>query len=326
MNDIKKITNRYNKSKILFTAGPASLIDENVKNLKPCFGRGDKDYLITEKRVLKKINKIAGNFKNIVCNQGSGSLSIEIEAKNFLFGKILVINTGYYSDRIKYILSKIQKENLNNIKKITEINWDKIDEISEKFDWIFCCYTETSMGLKLSISEIKKLSKRTSSKIMLDATGSIGLESNHNVADVVTFSSSKGLFGLTGASFICFDPKPINEVNSFYLDINTHINKKVTGPYHTIYSLDKVLEKHEIYKYAVKVNKEKALIKWKNYLSKKTKNQPLLCTHVKKKILVKNKKVIMYQPRVKIDGNIICHLGEVHLGKKSKGQILDYLS
>ena len=34
---------------------------------------------------------------------------------------------------------------------------------------------------------------------MLDATGSIGLERYHELADVISFSSCKGLFGLTGA-------------------------------------------------------------------------------------------------------------------------------
>ena len=38
---------------------------------------------------------------------------------------------------------------------------------------------------------------------------------------------------------------------------------------------------------------------------------------------VKSKKVILYQSRGDIDGSIVCHLGEVHLKKKSKGKILD---
>ena len=37
---------------------------------------------------------------------------------------------------------------------------------------------------------------------MLDATASIGLEANHELSDVMAYSSCKGLFGLTGASFV----------------------------------------------------------------------------------------------------------------------------
>ena len=33
-----------NKQKSIFTAGPASLIPENIEGLRPCFGRGDEDY------------------------------------------------------------------------------------------------------------------------------------------------------------------------------------------------------------------------------------------------------------------------------------------
>ena len=94
---------------------------------------------------------------------------------------------------------------------------------------------------------------------MLDATGSIGLEEGHNLSDVSTFSSCKGLFGLTGASFIAYNNDPKNSVKSFYMDINTHINKKLTGPYHTIGSLYHVLKNYNKFKNAVKKNKLKFL-------------------------------------------------------------------
>ena len=32
-----------NARKLLFTAGPASLLPENLTGLRPCFGRGDAD-------------------------------------------------------------------------------------------------------------------------------------------------------------------------------------------------------------------------------------------------------------------------------------------
>ena len=78
---------------------------------------------------------------------------------------------------------------------------------------------------------------------MLDAAASIGLEPDHDLADTMAFSSCKGLFGLTGASFICFNAKPQIKVNSFYLDINSHLKKMMTGPYHAITSLDETLKK-----------------------------------------------------------------------------------
>ena len=79
---IAQFIKERNKSKILFTAGPASLLKENIIGLRPCFGRADKDYDKVEKRVLTKIKKISGQ-KQIARMQGSSSLAIEIMSLNF---------------------------------------------------------------------------------------------------------------------------------------------------------------------------------------------------------------------------------------------------
>ena len=62
-----------------------------------------------------------------------------------------------------------------------------------------------------------------------------------------------------------------------------------------------------------------------NYLSLPKKNQPMLCTHVTKKIFVKKKNIILYQPRNNLKGSVVCHLGEAHLKRLSKGKIIDEL-
>jgi len=320
---ISKFVSSRNNAKKIFTAGPASLLEENITGLRPCFGRNDKDYLSLEKRVLDKIKNISGH-QHIARMQGSGSLAIEVMTLNFLYGNVLVINTGYYSDRILY-LTKIAKQKDKQIKKIKYIEWKNISEISGKYDWVFACPTETSCGLKIPIKNLHKLSKRLKSKLMLDATGSIGLEVDHDLADVISFSSCKGLFGLTGACFICFNPNPKNEVTSFYLDIHNHLNKKMTGPYHSIASLDEVLKKHSDFKLSVKINKELFMKKMKDHLSLPLENQPLLCTHVNYNIRAKDKKTILYEPRNDIGGSVVCHIGEVHLGKFAKGNILKSL-
>ena len=99
----------------------------------------------------------------------------------------------------------------------------------------------------------------------------------------------------------------------------------MTGPYHTIYSLFEVLKNYNEFKNTVFVNKKKFIKKMKNYLSLPYINQPKLCTHVTKKIFSKNKSVILYKPRNNLEGSVVCHLGEAHLKKFSKGRILDEL-
>ena len=319
---IKKFINLKNK-KIVFTPGPGSLLEENILGLAPYFGRGDDNYLKIETSVLNNLKKISG-LKQIVTFQGSGSFAIEIALQNFIFGKVLIVDTGYYSERLNYI-SKNLKLNFKKISKIEKVSWKNIKNIKKKYNWICASPVETSIGLKIPIKELYDLKKKCHSKLMLDATGSIGLESGHNYADVATFSSCKGLFGLTGASFVAYNKKPKNKVRSFIMDINTHINKKLTGPYHTIGSLYHVLKQHKNFKNSVQKNKLNFLKKNKEFLIYPLKNQPLLCTYSKIVYQNKKKNVIIYKSRKKIAGSVVSHLGETYLKNKSKGLIQKHL-
>lgn len=320
---IQDFVNNQNKTKQLLTPGPASLLFENINNLKPCFGRGDPDYIKIEKKVLSMLKKISSH-KKIARLQGSASLALEILACNFLFGKVLIIDTGFYSDRIK-TMAKSYKKSLKKIKLIESISWKKMSKINKKYDWIFACPTETSIGLKIPIKWLYKLKKKCNAQLALDATASIGLERGHNFADAIAYSSCKGLFGLTGASFIAFNKLPKNKINSFYLNIFNHLEKKMTGPYHAILSLHDVLKKHGQFKHSVIINKKKIMKIMSDNLAYPKENQPLLCTYIKKKLTSKNKKIIFYKTRANLKGTVVCHLGEVHLKKKATGKILNTL-
>ena len=74
---IDEFINKKNFEKLIFTAGPASLAKENILGLRPCFGRGDKDYEMLEKRVLKRLKELSGH-KEIVRMQGSASLALKL--------------------------------------------------------------------------------------------------------------------------------------------------------------------------------------------------------------------------------------------------------
>jgi aspartate aminotransferase-like enzyme len=314
---------KQNKKLNIFTPGPASLILGNIINLRPCFGRGDQDYLTTYKRVEKNLKKLSGQ-NEIISFQGSGSLACEILCTNFLSGKVLIISTGYYSDRLYKICDNSMKS-FKLIKSIDTVNLKIIYKVKKKYDWIWCCYVETSKGLKLPIFKIKKLAKKLNAQLALDATASIGLEKNHELADVISFSSCKGLFGLTGAAFVASKKKPINKVKSFYLNYMNHVKKKMTGPYHIIQSLDSILIKYKFYLKSVLTNKKKFVLKYKSFLKYDKSLQPLICTHITKKLKTKNKKTLLYLPRIQIKGSVVSHLGEVYLGSKSKGKILNNL-
>jgi 2-aminoethylphosphonate-pyruvate transaminase len=323
LKPIETFVAEQNKRKLLFTAGPASLLPENLTGLRPCFGRGDDDYTKIEKRVLGTLKAMTGH-KNIVRVQGSASLALEIMSLNFLYGRVLIVSTGYYSDRLKCLADSAQRYT-GQIKEVVIIPWKTMESITGNYDWIISCYTETSRGLKMPIETLSTLARRTKARLMLDATASIGLESHHHEADVIGYSSCKGLFGLTGACFIAFNEMPSVEVDSFYLKMATHVDKLMTGPYHSICSLADVLPKHDDFLAAVIENKQFFLAKMKNYLSLPISHQPLLCTHVTCKIKSRDPRVILYKPRSDLEGSVLCHLGEVHLGRYSQSAIFDGL-
>ncbi len=318
---VKKFILNKNSKKKLFTPGPASLLFENISSIEPCFGRGDSNYQKIENNVINKLKRITGH-KKIARMQGAASFALEVMINNFVYGKLLIIKTGIYSDRL-FAMSIASKLNFKKIKKIDYIDYKNIDDISNKYDWVMGCPVETSIGLKIPISKFNKLKKRCKAKLALDATASIGLEKDHDYADALGYSSCKGLFGLTGAAFVAFNSSPNNKINQFNLNIHNHLDKKMTGPYHSICSLNDVLKKHSDFKYAVVTNKKFFLKKMQNYLSYKINEQPNICTLINKKIIKKDKKTILYQSRADISGSVVCHLGEVHLKRKAKGKIIN---
>ena len=320
---VSKLIREQNGAKLLFTPGPASLTMENILGLGPAFGRGDSKYDLAELEVLQRIANLAGQDK-VVRLQGAASLAIEVAVSNFLFGKVVVIDTGYYSERVLNMV-KNSRNQFGFVREILEVPWERLDTLSETADWLVAIPVETSRGLGLPISEIKSHADRIGAKLMLDATASIGLQDSHDLADVLAFSSCKGLFGLTGAAFIAYTAPPSNDVPSFSLDISSYSEKRMTGPYHAVLSLVRTLRVHEDLKHAVIVNKEKCTQRFKESLVFPSNLQPLLCTGLYGNVRTKNKDVVLYEPRGNASHSVVCHLGEVHLGKDATGEILQNL-
>ena len=314
-----------NDKKRIFTAGPASLAIENIIGLEPCFGRDDESYDKIETEVLDNLKSISGH-QFIARMQGSGSMALEVMITNFAFGRVLVVDTGYYAQRAK-MMAKVASDTIGHISKVEVVYWSDLEEVCGSYDWVFACYTETSIGLKLCINHLSKLAKKVGAKLMLDATASIGLESDHNLADVISYSSCKGLFGLTGAGFVAFNEHPSLEVSSFALSLNSHFERKMTGPYHAICSLLEILRKHDEFKYAVSICKEDFVGRFKERVYFPKKLQPQLCTRVRGIINSDASNAILYKPRSLLQNeSVVCHLGEIHLGLNSSGNINESLT
>lgn len=297
----KSIT-QINNQKLMLTPGPAVVLHENIVNLKPLFGRGDDEYFLMAEKVVEWVAELSGQDE-VIFSQGSATFALELASHSFVSGKVLLISTGYYSDRLEKLLPSDCD--------VTVSKYEELDNIHGKFDWILCAYTETSVAFKLDLQLVRNKADSCDSRLFVDATGSIGLEDHHELADLMAFSSCKGLFGLTGACFIAHKKDLAPKTSShFYFNIDTHKNKMVTGPYHAIASLYGVIENHTLFKQRVINSKSYIMKKYKDIV--RDTNQPLLCTYLKGTVLPFDSNVVLYSPRSELSGAVICHFGEIH--------------
>ena len=84
----------------------------------------------------------------------------------------------------------------------------------------------------------------------------------------------------------------------------------ITGPYHAIASLYGVMNKHDILKKRVIKSKKTILDKYHKIV--RSDNQPLLCTYLEGKVKGNDDNIVLYSPRSKLSGSVICHFGEIH--------------
>ena len=306
---LRSIYEIRNRKKKMYTPGPSCILPENILGLRPVFGRGDDEYISIEREVMKYIKRLAGQ-DHLVRIQGSATLAIEMAIRNFVRGKVLVVLIGYYSERLQQIL-----EGLLSILEVSidTVHYDELASVSGTYDWVFSVYTETSHAFKADVQFLREFADHLKARLFLDATGSIGLEKDHHLADLMAFSSCKGLFGLVGAGFVSYrQALEKHNVEGFYLDIDLHARGGVTGPYHAISSLYEVLPKLEIFSARVHTEKQKFLSKYRANLTVPAQNQPLLCTHINTQFLPTPEEgvtQVLYTPRSGQPGTIVCHLG-----------------
>lgn len=298
----KTITDLRN-NKLMLTPGPAVVLHENLEGLRPLFGRGDQGYQAILAAVMGWIKELSGQDQ-VVAAQGSATFALEMAAHAFVRGKVLLVSTGYYSDRLKQLLP--------GICQVTEVDYVDLANVDGQFDWLLCAYTETSKAFKVDLPWVKQKANALGARFYVDATGSIGLEDHHELGDVLAFSSCKGLFGLTGACFVAYQSDlVIDDVSAFYGRLKTHEQHLVTGPYHAIASLYGVIHQHKLLRQRVRESKLKILTHCAEYIDQKD-HQPLLCSYLSAEVTAVDDQVVLYQPRSDLPGSIVCHLGEVH--------------
>ena len=314
-----------NAEKPMFTPGPASLSYHALKDLIPAFGRDDSEYDEIERTVLSNTLRLTGH-DHIVRMQGSATTAIDVATSNIVLGRILLLQTGYYSQRFEAIYGgKIASLPNTSLEVISYEDLDKEMNDPRQFDWVINVYTETATAFLSDIHKVRKLADSKGAKLFLDATGSINLEPYHELSDACAFSSCKGLGGLTGAGFITYKEGAVSPLNNypkpFSLDLATYAEKKTTGPYHAICSLYSLSQNYE--KITQNVAQSKAFFMKKNetILVRKPHEEPQLCTLFQSdKILLS--KGVPYSPRRMQEGcKVVCHLGDMFVEEENIGDI-----
>ncbi len=306
-------------SKITFCPGPGAVINDWFTNQNEYFGRGDKEYSIIKRKTLNWIKKKSGQ-EVVVPISGSGTTAAIVALNSFLNGKVLIINTGYYAKRwIDYVKNSklpIYSDVISYDQFILKKNFKK------KYSWIIFVYVETANCRKYDIQKVSKIAKKLKAKVMLDATASIGLENNHKLADVIFFSSCKGLLGPTGLGFIAYKNKiKYKNLKDFWFNLETHKNSKYTLGYNCIASLYGIISNHELYKkrilYASRLLKKYTVSKF---------SIPKIGLPLKfflKSKIKSNQNLIFYEPRENPGYEVIFLLGIIKYNKKQIKELLN---
>lgn len=296
-------------TKITLCPGPGAKIKEWQTSQKEYFGRGDKEYAKIKEKTLNWLRKVSKK-KNIVAIPGAGTTAAYIAFKNFLNKKILIVDTGYYSKRwIKLCGQLFKKE------KLFICDFKDLDKFKIKVDWVVFVYVETAECKIFDIKKIHNFKKKYKCKLMLDATASIGLEKNHNKADVMFFSSCKGLFGPTGLGFIAYDQEKINNNLNFFDDLKTYEKSMFTMGYNCLAALFEISKKHKFYL--------QRLLYARRLLLKFSRNQinPIIGLDINFK-LKKKRNVVYYKPRDNKSFQPIFFLGFIKFDKQNIKKIL----
>jgi 2-aminoethylphosphonate-pyruvate transaminase len=316
-----------NSRKILLTPGPTNLHPECLLDIQPVFSRGDELYERVTTEVLERIRKLAGQEK-IVAMQGSATTAIEVATSNFLSGTVVVLVSGYYSQRMYEMLER--KKGSGPVEKVIRLeHGDFLKSGLPEADFVLLAYTETADAFLLDLKEVRRKCDERGAKLLVDATGSINLEDHHELADACMFSSCKGIGGLTGASFITFNRALYEGIKArapeFVLDIDTFIEKKTTSPAHTLLGLEQISKSFATQRARVEEGKKAFLELYGKYLFRPG-NQPNLCTKVVGAQLVYPQWTVPYCPRTAEGGTqVVCHLFEQFPSKWQTGSVYKYL-
>jgi len=249
---------------ILMTPGPVEMSDEVIGSIgiQPVIHYG-KEWAKTYIKTCENFSKIMGSDGLSFLIPGSGSLGIESAVASFCRSrKCLILNNGYFGDRIYDIATKYT-DNFKQIKfPLKEcIDPEEVKKtLKEGYEVVLLTHVDTSTGVLNPIDKISKVAKDHGATVIVDAVASgviERLEMDNWKIDVVINASQKGFECQEGITIVTVNNDMISYLKktspkAWYIDLRTWLEfyekwsnwhpSPVTIPTNTILALKKSME------------------------------------------------------------------------------------
>ncbi|MDD5689126.1 MAG: 2-aminoethylphosphonate aminotransferase [Caldisericia bacterium] len=220
------------KKTLLFNPGPTN-VSERVRNAIKT-----KDICHREKEFSEVLQRVRETLLKVVNGQKTHTAVAFVSSATGcneavlcgIRGKVLLINNGKYSERLKKIIQlyKIPFIELK-VDQFKELDLDKFEKTLKKnlkVTHIVFVHHETTTGMVMPLDKIGRLAKKYGKIICVDAVSSLGgykIDVKKDNIAFCTVSSNKCLESFPGISFVIADKSELNKIEgksrSFYFDL-----------------------------------------------------------------------------------------------------------
>jgi 2-aminoethylphosphonate-pyruvate transaminase len=226
------------KQQVLFNPGPVNLhaeIKDSLFNMELCHRQPEFEAL--RERVASRLFDVAAlpaATHRLSLLHGSGSTAVDAALTSLVRGRVLVVNNGFYCDRIGATLSVTDSATVIQHAPGLGVTPDlgKLDRQldSERPDWLAVVHHETTTGLLNPLDDLARAAERYGCRLFVDAVSSFGAHAIPSSCDVVCFNSNKCLEALPGIAGVFWSadiqPRPLVPV----LDVAAYADAIPTTP------------------------------------------------------------------------------------------------
>jgi 2-aminoethylphosphonate-pyruvate transaminase len=193
------------RQQVLFNPGPVNLhpaIKEGLFRVELSHRQPEFDLLAAS--VSDRLFGVAGlppaDFRLSLLH-GSGTLAVDAALATFVRGRVLVINNGFYCERIATTLRRLGAEVVEYRLPVGQApDLDAVASLAERKrpNWVATVHNETTTGLLNPLEAIAAVTEAVGARLFLDAVSAFGVHPLDGRVSVACFNSSKCLEALPG--------------------------------------------------------------------------------------------------------------------------------